>query len=518
MDLPELHLERVRAHDGGLVPGLDTSDPVTRAWVLAIRIVSDPTYLPTLEQLMSLATAGDDASRACARAAVTLASRSAQSLSIGRVRSFYEFLRGAEPEGDPFVAIGRQLIAAWHSWLSGTPIADAQLAEIAERARAERLGGFLVEAQSLRALHALERGEVDTAARLARRSMRMAQAERLAEAEILAHLTLARVRRYQGQVHLAARISAALVSYAPAYCRRWVWWERWLCAVDDDPVLEALRVGDAHQLNAAFEPILALDLPAPCALERAAAVAMIGETGSWSHHTAWRRGMVAQVDPEFSGIALGPDMRANAAAPATAYLLLGPDLPVRRIARVSRELEAQRYQADDALALDAWQARLDQGLAVLAWSASPLLLEDYFRRTFLMDLEPSVHRGLLNQHVLRLRARVGERAAIVREERTLQLVPRRRIILRDPTCMESTEQRVLRVLGAGRGVSAADVARELRLPTRTTQRILRELVDESLTVSRREGRAVVYDVEDTSFSEPTTTRMRAWLGNEGGAR
>jgi hypothetical protein len=43
----------------------------------------------------------------------------------------------------------------------------------------------------------------------------------------------------------------------------------------------------------------------------------------------------------------------------------------------------------------------------------------------------------------------------------------------------------------------------LRIPLRSIQKILRELLDDNACVSEGQGRRVEYYVEDTTFSEPT---------------
>lgn len=59
------------------------------------------------------------------------------------------------------------------------------------------------------------------------------------------------------------------------------------------------------------------------------------------------------------------------------------------------------------------------------------------------------------------------------------------------------------MLGTG-PVSTEDAARALAVPARTARAALRRLVTEGACRERRDGRHVLYEIEDTIFTEPTS--------------
>ena len=81
----------------------------------------------------------------------------------------------------------------------------------------------------------------------------------------------------------------------------------------------------------------------------------------------------------------------------------------------------------------------------------------------------------------------------------------REVILADPRTAAPVGDRVLRLLASRPGVTAKDAAKALEVPLRTVQAELQQLVSDGACNAERQGRKVQYWVEDTTFSEPTTT-------------
>jgi hypothetical protein len=78
------------------------------------------------------------------------------------------------------------------------------------------------------------------------------------------------------------------------------------------------------------------------------------------------------------------------------------------------------------------------------------------------------------------------------------------IIVPDMRCALPMADRVLRALAKLGNTSASGAADALRMPLRTVQAVLQELVAEGACSIEREGRRVSYRVEDTTFTEVTS--------------
>ncbi len=131
---------------------------------------------------------------------------------------------------------------------------------------------------------------------------------------------------------------------------------------------------------------------------------------------------------------------------------------------------------------------------------------DYFAEVYGYPFDTATHGAVLTMHGHRMRERVGDSAEVLRENGELWLVASRAIVLRDPRCEEPMPQRVLRVLATGGPVGSKELARTLGVPVRTIQKTLKELHADDDLVLVKDGRLVLYVVEDTTFSEPTRSR------------
>ena len=69
--------------------------------------------------------------------------------------------------------------------------------------------------------------------------------------------------------------------------------------------------------------------------------------------------------------------------------------------------------------------------------------------------------------------------------------------------MPAVDDRVLQLVAKRGSVTAKDAAGALGIPLRSAQSALKELVEGGACKLRRDGRKVAYEVEDTTFREPT---------------
>ena len=76
----------------------------------------------------------------------------------------------------------------------------------------------------------------------------------------------------------------------------------------------------------------------------------------------------------------------------------------------------------------------------------------------------------------------------------------------DPRCTRHVHDRLLRVLARQGRATASGAAQEVGLSLRAVQGALKALIEEGVCVSEKDGRQVVYFVEDTTFSD-TTQRL-----------
>ena len=88
---------------------------------------------------------------------------------------------------------------------------------------------------------------------------------------------------------------------------------------------------------------------------------------------------------------------------------------------------------------------------------------------------------------------------------SLSLLLREPIIVPDMRCALPVADRVLRALATLGTTSATAAADSLRMPLRTVQAVLQQLVAEGACSIERDGRRVAYKIEDTTFTELTAT-------------
>lgn len=403
----------------------------------------------------------------------------------------------AERQGsDPAIV---SLLRAFRAHAEGDVAAALAWAEDASaRASAEGASAVRVEAQALLAFALLEAERPGEAREVARRASRMGRTESLPQSEYLAGLALARVRRWEGRPHHAARILSALALMAPEPWRSWAAAELWLCGdpasaarigVDartpigattaswlagvrpDEPSTEPLR-----RIVLEVEALLDPDAPATDAIAR------------------WRRG--GPLPERHRGLLLAGGDDASMGAP---WIRLVPSEPAARLLALGLDrLDLPRLRAASK------QRRTTEALAVLALAgATGLDRETFFEQVYGFAFKSVTHQGSLDVLLHRVRDLVGEHGTLHRSEGGVALQVVRACLVEGPPGETPLEQLVLRTIATRPGHGARELAKELGVALRTMQTLLSQLAAEGLCDAEKDGRRLVYRVEDTTFSEPT---------------
>jgi hypothetical protein len=418
---------------------------------------------------------------------------------------------------------------------------DEEAKAVSDEASRQGAGAAVVEGTVVRALVALSTGSLAEATELGRRAARMAQAEALSHHEYLAHITLARIRRYSGRPHLALHILAALARVAPQTWAGWIGWETLLAggttsetkhfagpSADAERYLRILigaaRAGD----RATFERAVvdtrdAANIWPAFAAEVAALVGALDPLGQDIPVTmgAWTRGETAAIPFGLHGVGIQQDAGPQAES-ATAYVIARPKESGRRLLLPGLSLapRAQLLARDSARA----GARTETGIAALALAGDAGDSRDgFFRSVYGFTFVPYRHRAVLDTLCHRMRTLLGTAGEIRRDEGesmahadsppfpstaapavpAIALVLRETIVVPDMRCILPTADRVLRALALLGATSATVAAETLHMPLRTVQAVLQELVSEGACTIERDGRRVAYKIEDTTFTQVT---------------
>lgn len=217
---------------------------------------------------------------------------------------------------------------------------------------------------------------------------------------------------------------------------------------------------------------------------------------------AWRDGAADALPHGLEAVGF----RADDAQGATAALVLaGPGAPGRRVLRVGRALaQPDRHFA---VSWPASQRRSVAGIAALALAGpGGLDLARFFASVYGFAYAGAAHTGMLDVLLHRMRGlcegfgtvrRDGDRVALARP-----------VAVPDPRSERPPEARLAHELAQAGPGSTATLPRALGLPLRTVQLLVRRLVDDGACREIRDGRSVRYQMEDTTFSEPTDARAR----------
>jgi len=391
--------------------------------------------------------------------------------------------------------------------------AEALLQRAEQDALAAKRADAVVHAAALRALHlSRNHSRLHDAVEIARRASRMARTEAQPEMEYLAHLILARVRRLSGRPYLATRILSALSRYAPPAWHRWIGWELCMSAglsapeQDWGPPASLLRRALTHAVGGEREgwaeciralrretwPLVAHDVA------QLVAVVDVHEQGEDATIQQWSHG---EIDAPPNGL-LGLASGENIGSLACIVTQGNGDRQPRRILRLGAGLA----QTDDSVELEPTHrrsARVDRMLAVLALRPAGLEFGAVFRAVWGFKFVESVHSEAFEVTLHRARERLGEHARIDRAEGSLCLVASKRLLVPDPRCTPDVDERLLQHVASHGSVNARDAARALGMSLRAVQSALKDLVESGACERRRDGRSIVYGVEDTTFREPT---------------
>ena len=515
--------------------------PEERAWQLsleAIRWSLDPVRAPQPRPQAVRAAATTPAAagilqRACAvmeRAAFCTFDRARLDTWIALHAALSAEAAAPEPGSDLTLDAAR----LWSQVLAGqTSVVDAAAKALVDQA--SRLGdaAVVIEGTIARALAALAAGTLDEAVELGRRAARMAQSEALSHQEYLAHLTLARIRRYTGRPHLALHILAALARVAPSTWSGWIGWETLLAGgtyAHPDPLagpatraeaalralLGAARSGDRGAFQrAAAEARAAAAVWPSLGEEIAALVAALDplETDIPKPLAPWMAGETAAIPFGLHGVGM-PQGEGAQAESATAFVMAGPKRAGRRLLLPGLGLAppARMLARDSSRA----GARTETGIAALALVGDGVISrDDFFRRVYGFTFVAYRHRAVLDTLCHRMRLLLGPAGEIRREEGepaaagadettpTIALVLHQEIVVPDMRCILPAADRVLRALALLGATSASSAAERLRMPLRTVQAVLQQLVSEGACTTARDGRHVVYRIEDTTFTQVT---------------
>ncbi|MBX3248345.1 MAG: winged helix-turn-helix domain-containing protein [Myxococcales bacterium] len=430
--------------------------------------------------------------------------------TLRRVESWSKLMRG---EVDDLEAEGKALYA------EGSQAQDASL---------------VIDATLLRAMAALTSGDVETATSLTRRASRMARTEGLRAERILASLVLARVRRRGGRPHLATRIASSIGPMAPGAWQGWLRWERALAGwrpVSDARTLEVdLALADAPDqpstrgarallrwLNAASagdheatadaraavlrEVAGFADLATEATALAAALDPFLVSEDAPEVVRPWARGDVDDTPAGLHGIVGPPDGPADS---TIASVVCRPGAAPRRVLRVAIPLLGGEAEILRVERTRLRRGRVDTAIAALALAGGAGLVDsELFERAYEFEFVPTLHAGILDVLVHRMRARLEEAAEVHRQGGRLRLEPKGVLVLPDPRCVEHVEDRLLRVIARHGGITTRQAAQELDVSVRTAQLALRRLLASGDCVLNRDGRSVQYLVEDTTFTEPT---------------
>lgn len=491
----------------------DSSD-LAQAWMLALRPA------PPIEELLRFGSSRAEVRCVVARAAKEALKGALLALDTHAVESFAE-VHGLLARGldTPRESVGVAISMGWLAWCRGEDSTES-LAHVGPIARSADLPELVIEAKALEALHQLALGDVASATKAARLASRMARTEGIPDAEVLANIVLARVRRFQNKPHLALLILARLAPHAPPRWRPWMEWEAVLAgalsvrAGDTESAANALvRLADAARAGdqkraAEFAEVLTRRTAAmqPLADDASDARSLLfAEARAEGNADAWKRGTELECPPGIAGLVFaGAGPAANDSA--CAHVLVVPGSEARRLPAIAAPLAAAWAGANMAPAEGPTRPRSDEGLSVLALAGAPVETSTYFQQVYGFAFDNAIHASTLSMHLQRMRERLGAAGDVERLEGAIALKPHEPLLLRDPRCEEPLAQRVLRIIATTGRRGAGDLAKELGMPLRTIQRALKELHAGEDVVLVKKGRSVGYQVEDTTFSEPTRSR------------
>ncbi len=480
-------------------------------WRLALRALYAMTFPGRLDAMPTPA----DIARHQGHAGAVEAQRQRDLLSVLRLNPPHGSAGDAEDPGDAGGGWAEATLArAFRGWLEAEYTVAEHLAEAAaDAAKATGNAAVRVDAEAVMALSA---AAADVATSRARRASRMARAEALLQQEYLANLILARVRRHNGRAHLSVRILGSLTQVVPEVWQPWVGLELALAGGASLPrgqaplsgLVDAARAGDRAGFTEAATRIReTVAACAPIAGEVAAYLAMIDIGAALPDDVfPWAMGMSPDAPHGIRDVREGGTRGT--------WVSVSPGRPARRILGTGIGLLA------DAVVIRSSRrgTRTEESVARLALEPDGMDERAFFEAVYGFPFAVGEHEEVLRGLLHRMRGAVAEAAEITRDPSAasgetsgeiLRLVPRRTFVVEDPRCQEPLADRVLDRLAASNGrATAKELTAALRVPLRTVQRSLGQLVDDGACHAEPDGRRTEYVVEDTTFSEPSLHRLR----------
>jgi hypothetical protein len=511
-------LSELRSHD----------DPTAAAWRMAMEAARWAAglegALPDARSVSAFASA-PAAARTGAVVAGAIAAQTAVARLDGAALATWPDVLIAVAGRDcrPEAHIAARLARSWSELARGEHdgLADRAAAIEVDAAR-EKSAAQVVEAATLCAFAALERGEFERALAVARRASRMARTEALPQSEYLANVVLARMRRHAGRVHLATRILAAIGRVAPP---QWLGWLAWELLAAGDIATSSDLVRRALDSPASRATVALADAIGAAAAGRAARVRNLGgeavrALADWESERAYCTDVLVAADPAADLSTASDEVRTFClgAADLPPHLLGASTWPradedvgaphlvatpngVRRILAIGAGIVDGSVHEPK---LATRQLRTETAAAALVLAGPDGVARDvFFRELYGLSFKPATHQGVLDVLLHRVRAYLGPAATMTRSDEAIRVTVDAPLLLLDAPTDRPLEDQLLRALARGRGRSAREVASELGVALRTVQSALRTLVDEGECSAERKGRVVEYRVEDTTFDEPT---------------
>jgi hypothetical protein len=508
---------------------------------------------PSPDIVRGFAESGAVARRAAGRVCRVMAKASLLALDPRGLGAWLAAHEAVRPDDDPKPA---SVTAArcWLDLLLGRP-AVSQPEDI--RLSASRAGDArgVIEATALGAMVRLSEGNQAQALVLARRAALMARTEAFAELEVLTGLLLARVRRHTGRPHLALHVLSALIERAPSCAFGWLSWEivlsggAWVPELgnrgDGESLVAVLAARALARLlptaltgdRAAFDQQarrLLAETASCTLLEREARMllaALDGTFGAEGKLAAWRHGETSEAPAELQALmclGAGVDARVDAAYvvadPGEAGVrVLRAGIPLFRSAKAVpiTMLPAEHPNAAAEASVDhapSGSDEADQGegreqgisnralaglAALLLAGARGLAAGELFRRVYGFAFVPELHAGTFRVLLHRMRSLVASVGEIWRRDDELGLTLNASVAVADPRSAVPPEMRLVMHLAAAGGASTEAAARNLQIPVRTLRDVLRQLVESGLCRPVRDGRRIVYQVQDTVLTQLT---------------
>lgn len=425
-------------------------------------------------------------------------------LDLGDANRWVDWLsRRAAPRAQLWHAVTSGWLRVWNGDGDEVPrLAD----DIRRRATEWGWPSLAVEAVVLGAAGRMVTDDLHGATVLARRACRMARTEHLWAAHFSASLLLARLRRLRGRPHLAGVIAADCLRLAPALWSGQLRWELLFAGgalvkgaaggVANDAataVAERMAAGDFSELEAVRA---AIRHSAPQARDADAlgAATSLAWASIPPSIAPWLSGEHAEVPGRLAGL-VAPSWQ-----PERPPLAVGlPGGPGRRMLGLARPANLR------LLALHGTRPSRPESIAAALLLAGPAgvtrakLFEDAYGFAFRKELHEPSFKVARHQakKVLADGASLetsGDRVAVSVTGPTAVV---------DPRCQQPLPDVLLRQIAAAGGASARELASRLNVSLRTIQAALRDMVDDGVCVTERDGRAVHYVVEDTTFCELT---------------